>query len=208
MIFSTLPSQQPFTYTWATKPPAAGNAGSRIRVQDLRNLEFESDGTYWRPPSGSLTWAVDMTGVQTQNTAIAAITAPNMPAFPIKDWLSTPGFSMRTELNVQRSAGANTQSATVHIRPSGLTVNLAFFSTSGTSKQIMVKGTMSYFSATNYESAQGTEVFSGVMTNGNPRNALSGLSSGMAQLVLSANTGDTGGTEVMDFCGLTFVMRF
>lgn len=48
MIFSTLPSQQPFVYTWATKPSAAGNAGLEIIVSDLGNSEWKSDNKNWR----------------------------------------------------------------------------------------------------------------------------------------------------------------
>lgn len=35
-------------YTWATKPPAAGNAGTQIRVSDRQNQVYISDGDAWR----------------------------------------------------------------------------------------------------------------------------------------------------------------
>lgn len=57
-------------YTWAAKPPAAGNAGRRISVSDLRNSEFYSDGTYWRPVGGRQVLAQRSNNpVTVQNTA-------------------------------------------------------------------------------------------------------------------------------------------
>lgn len=112
MIFSTLPSQQPFTYTWATKPPAAGNAGLRVRISDLRNKEFESDGAYWRPASGIATICLaDLSAYTTTSTTLAALTisTADLPLLPLADLMAVPGMRITTRLNAYRSSMQSAQ---------------------------------------------------------------------------------------------------
>ena len=42
----------PTEYTWASKPPAAGNAGKEIILTDMGRSRWASNGAYWYPVGG------------------------------------------------------------------------------------------------------------------------------------------------------------
>ena len=100
MIFSTLPSQQPFTYTWATKPPAAGNAGLEIIVSDLNNTKWRSDGTIYRPVNG-VARVVHWKGSVAVTSATSARVA-GVPTFTIPSDLSGYGLIVRPRIFLYR----------------------------------------------------------------------------------------------------------
>ena len=103
--------------TWATKPPAAGNAGKEIIVTDYRRSRWYSDGTYWRPVSGRAVlrnWVganvTFSSGSMAQISVVPTITIP-------ADMIATPGLSVRNRVvwHRQSAAAAANQAGSLRI---------------------------------------------------------------------------------------------
>lgn len=197
MIFSTLPSQQPFTYTWATKPPAAGNEGLEIIVSDLQNSRWKVQGAAWRPVSVAKI-ILEFAGISTTQTTFGVVSGAPTASLPFYDLITTPGIIIESSVANNRASPqtAQTHGTSLRIdRQDGGSDSLAVASGVNTA-QTTARGTVRYLSAASYQPPSTNQVYSGSTNQG----ALptSSFNPGvMYPVKLWANTGGAG--ETMTF---------
>lgn len=191
---------------WASKPAAAGNAGKEIIVTDWNRSRWYSDGTYWRPVGGLVAFPVNCQGVSANTATLTAVTVPNMPLLPLKDWLSTPGASLEAWARLHRTTPASTQAAivTLSVPPS-----VSFFYIQGgtnTNPAVFARGTVANYNSTMMLRSVSAEPTSGFVA-ADLTTALSSLTDGLVAPILSIQAGATDGSETVNLGALCFTLR-
>lgn len=108
------------SYTWATRPAAAGNAGRVVRITDIGpgGSYWYSDGASWRPVGGSVLIASQQGSITTPLSAFTGVTSsvftitqPIIPAGMLIPGSSTIEF----EAQLRRTGGNGTALVNVHM---------------------------------------------------------------------------------------------
>ena len=193
-----------YSGTWAGKPSAVGNAGKEIILTDMGRSRWYSDGTYWRPVGGMMAFPVNCQGVSSSNPALTAVTVPNMPLLPLKEWLSTPGCSIETRARFHRTSPANTQNMNVIL--DGATVRMLQTQGANTNQAVYAYGTIANYSATTCIRSISGELITGFI-GADLTVALSALTDGLVAPVLSIQPGATDGSETVNLGALCFTLR-
>ena len=196
----------PLKTTWADKPSASAvSVGAQIRVVDTwtppQGIVFVSDGTYWRPLNGQcLLYKWDLSGISTSQTTSGSVAGFSSPTFPWDDLLAVPGCSLSTNLTFTRTNPASSQAWRAVVRFAGTSINLCFLSGTNTNPGGRSSGRNEYANSTQItDSPNGPPYGNGFVsfpTVSRPSNAA---------VDLQAQTGDTGGTEVIQFHTLQMV---
>ena len=162
---------------------------------------FESDGTYWRPHNGTMLlhkW--DLSGLSTSQTAQSSVAGFTSPVFPWNDLLAVPGFSLTTNLSFTRTSPASSQSLRAVVRFSGELINLCFLDQSSTHPGGRSTGRNEYASSTQITDSPSGSPYGSTLSS---FSAVTRPANSAVDLL--ARTGDTGGTEVMQFRTLQVV---
>lgn len=108
------------SYTWATRPAAAGNTGRVVRITDvgLGGSYWYSDGAFWRPVGGSVLIASQQGSITTPISAFTGVTSsvftitqPIIPAGMLVPGSATIEF----EAQLRRTGGNGTAQVNVHM---------------------------------------------------------------------------------------------
>lgn len=182
--------------TWETKPPAAGNAGMRIIVTNLRRTVWESDNEHWRPLNGVASFVFDTSDVASNTTSLLPVPIPNLIQMPLKDWLSTPGCFIRTQIRCHRSSAGNTQAYNVFLELPNTGKFLVAKSEQILNPTLYLTGTMCNISQTIASGAGDNEPYCGSTTY-SPQFNLSSVEEGMIKPILKIKTGTTNGSETI-----------
>lgn len=194
-------------YTWATKPSAVGNSGLRIRISDISNTEWESDGSFWRAANGVAHVSLNCAGVQTTLATLGAVAGIPALSLPLKDFLLTPGFSCWADISANRESPGTTQSSQLRMVAGGV-VNLALLINSVVSHPTLQSaGQVRRYSDTQVmqaaQSAQPNQSYPGsTLVN------LSSLASGMVPIEVWYQSGATDNSEVATFGSGSVTLRF
>lgn len=184
--------------TWAeimALAPAA-EVGRVYAVNDWgTRCYFVSDGTHWRPYNGrTLLRQWDLSGLSTTQTVSGSVAGFVSPVFPWDYLLSVPGFSLDTHLTFTRLNPASSQAMRAVVRFAGTLINLCFLSIASTAPGGRASGRVEYGNSNQITDSPNGGPFNNVLVGFLLQNrpADSGVD-------LQAQTGDTGGTEVMQF---------